>query len=107
MQSYLSQPKRSTADPVILAAKLLNEHYRRELELLASIASGPRPGRAILEAAGFTIDSFTADDSRAIFIVLREAGDATYGIAPWSGGKLARMCRGCLDAVGQGRGTRR
>jgi hypothetical protein len=103
MEAYPQFPPRSTAvdiDPVIRAAKLLDEHYRRELELLASIANGPRQGRAILAAAGITLDSFTADDSRAVYIVLHEAGDATGGIAPWSVGKIARMCRGCLDAVG-------
>jgi hypothetical protein len=57
-----------------IVADALRRQWRREVELLAAVAGAPRRARPILRDHGVTVDWFTEDDTRAIFVVIESAG---------------------------------
>lgn len=72
------------------------DRARREIELLAMVAAGPRQGIALLRRIGFTQDALANDDTRTIYTVLSKAGRPNDGLSPWSREQIAQECRRLL-----------
>ena len=85
---YYQIPPEHPPDPLIIASAALTR-ARAEVRLLATIAPIGRWGMALGSRAGIALDTFAADDTRAIFAALRVADrdgrivhrEATYLLA--------------------------
>jgi hypothetical protein len=81
----------------LATARKMIDRIHREVELLAAIASGPRMAYPILRDNRITVDSFTQDDTRCLFVLLEHIGNDQG--PPWDAQRMMLMARDLLRKV--------